>query len=263
VDPVFRCEQAFVYDVNRGCFLYISEGDQRILPASTTKLLTILYAVTLLPLDKEISPGNELEMVGPNSSTAYIKSHHVLTVEQLIEGMLLPSGNDAAHVLAAAGGRALKPSVKDGKEAVAVFMEGMNAYGKKLGLTDSHFITPDGYDTQGHYSSLADMAIVARAAYACPVIRKYCNLERDDVVYASGHQMTWKNTNINLWKGTKYYSPYVNGLKTGSVSSEYYCLLSSAEIEGRPFLFGFFGEKNSDDRFIDTLTAIEWVKKYA
>ena len=83
------------------------------------------------------------------------------------------------------------------------------------------------------------------------------------MVYASGHTMTWKNTNVNLWEGTQYYSPYVNGLKTGSVNKNYYCLLSSAEINGRAFIFGFFAEPNADARFLDTLTAIEWVKKYA
>ena len=264
VDPVFRTEQAFIYDVEMGCFRYIGGEERIIYPASTTKLLTILYALTLLEDPQQrITPGNELELVKPHSSIAYIKSHHVLTVEQLIEGMLLPSGNDAAYVLAAAAGRVLDPGAKDGKAAVDAFVEGMNVYAARLGMKGSHFINPDGYDDEDHYSTLEDMAIVAIHAYSCPLIRKYCNVEKDDVVYASGHKMTWQNTNLNLWKGTQYYSPYVNGLKTGSVNSEYYCLLSSAEIEGKVFLFGFFAEPNPDARFLDTLTAIAWVKKYA
>lgn len=250
--------------MEEGFFRYICGEERIIYPASTTKLLTILYALTLLEdMNQKVAPGNELELVGPNSSIAYIKSHHVLTVEQLVEGMLLPSGNDAAYVLAAAAGRVLDPGAKDGKAAVAAFIAGMNEYGTKtLGLTGSQFINPDGYDNEDHYSTLEDMALVARAAYDCPLIRKYCNMERDDVVYASGHKMTWKNTNINLWEGTRYYSPYVNGLKTGAVNSSYYCLLSSAEINGRAFIFGFFGEPNADARFEDTLVAINWVRNY-
>ena len=264
VAPTFRTGQAFIYDVEKECFRFICGEDRIVYPASTTKLLTILYALTLFEdVGQKIAPGNELEMVKPNSSLAYIKSHHVLTVEQLVEGMLLPSGNDAAHVLAAAAGKILDPTAKDGKAAVAAFVEGMNGYAKSIGMKGSNFLNPDGYDDENHYSTLEDMAIVAKKAYECPLIRKYCNKESDDVVYASGHKMTWKNTNINLWQGTQYYSPYVNGLKTGTVNSEYYCLLSSAEIEGKVFLFGFFGEPNSDARFLDTLTAIAWVKKYA
>ena len=265
-DPQFLCEQCFVYDVQRNCFLYLSGGDKVVYPASTTKLLTILYARTMLSPDLVVVPGNELEMVQPHSSLAYItqNSGHKLTVEQLIEAMLLPSGNDAAHVLAAAGGRALDPSITDGKEAVARFMVGMNRYAKQLGLVGSVFITPDGYDLDGHFSTLEDMAIVAREAYKDKLIRKYAALEADNVVYASGHMMTWYNTNlcINPDPNNPYYIPEVNGLKTGTKDNSYYCLISSAEIGGRAFIFGFFGETLSQNRFIDTKTAVDWIKAY-
>ena len=263
--PGFITEQAFVYDVNRGCFLYLSGEETPIYPASTTKLLTILYARTLLPLDLVVTPGNELEMVGENSSLAYIRadSGHKLTVEQLIEGMLLPSGNDAAHVLAAAGGKALDPSITDGKEAVARFMEGMNRYAKQLGLVGSNFVTPDGYDRDGHITTLEDMAIVAREAYKDPIIRKYSATVVDEVIYASGHRMTWKNTNQLINPDSAYYAPEVNGLKTGTKETNvYYCLIASAEIEGDAYLFGFYGSSESKDRFLDTITAINWIKTY-
>lgn len=259
--PEFLCDSAFIYDINNDELLYINGHDDPILPASTTKLLTILYARTLLPLDLEVTPGDELSMVGPNSSTAHLATHHVLTVEQLIEAMLLPSGNDAAHVLAAAGGRAINPEVKSGQEAVGIFMEGMNEYAKKIGMTNSNFITPDGYDAEGHYSSVEDMMTVARLAYADPVIRKYCATVSETVYFSSGHKITWKNTNQCINPASQYYSPYINGLKTGTISSTYCCLLSSANIEGRDFVFGFFGETQSANRFKDALTAVAWIRK--
>ncbi len=265
--PNFLCGQSFVYDVQRKAFLFIEGNNRVVYPASTTKLLTILYAQTLLPLDRVVRPGDELELVGPNSSIAYIKpydtSGHSLTVEQLIEGMLLPSGNDAAYVLAAEAGRALNPECADGKEAVQVFVAGMNAYAKELGLCGSVFLTPDGYDDEGHYSTLEDMALVARLAYEDPVIRKYSSLLYDDVVYHSGHTNTWRNTNWCLDpERPEYYLPEVNGLKTGAVNKNYYCIISSAEIDGQSFIFGFFGEKTMENRFVDTKTAVEWIKTY-
>lgn len=263
--PSFKAGQSFVYDITGGRFLYLSGNGEDICPASTTKLLTIMYARTLIADDLVIAPGDELELVGANSSLAYIRSDkgHLLTTEQLIEGMLLPSGNDAAHVLAAAGGRALDPTVENGKEAVAVFIAGMNQYARKIGLTGSRFVTPDGYDTEGHYSTLEDMALVARLAYKDELIRKYCKMSSDRVVYASGHIMEWSNTNwcIDPYS-PEYYVPEMNGMKTGAKGKGYYCLIGSAEINGRAYVFGFFGEEIMADRFIDAKAAVQWIKDH-
>lgn len=258
--PDFLCEYVFVYDVNNEEYLYMNGHDAKILPASTTKLLTILYARTLVPLDLKVTPGDELKMLGANSSIAHLTVKHTLTVEHLIEGMLLPSGNDAAHVLAAAGGRAIDPTVKSGQEAVAVFMKGMNEYAKKIGLRGSNFITPDGYDKEGHYSTVEDMAIVARLAYNDPIIRKYCAVPQDTVIFASGHKITWKNTNNCVNPNSKYYCSYINGLKTGTANDDYYCFIGSAVINGSEFVFGFFGETKLANRFNDAITAVNWLK---
>ena len=264
-EPAFLCDQSFVYDVDKGAFLYLEGNDRTICPASTTKLLTILYARTLLKDDLKVVPGDELDLVGENSSLAYIRNDkgHILTVEQLIEGMLLPSGNDAAHVLAAAGGRAIDPTVKNGKEAVTVFMHGMNDYARTvLGLRGSNFITPDGYDTEGHFSTLEDMAVISREAYKDELIRKYAAMTSDKVIYASGHIMTWTNTNwcIDPYS-PEYFVPEMNGMKTGAKGKGYYCFIGSAVINGRNFIFGFFGETVMANRFIDAKTAVNWIKE--
>lgn len=264
-EPKFKAPQSFVYDVTNGRFLYLHGNAGEISPASTTKLLTILFARTLLPDDLVVEPGDELELVGANSSLAYIRSDkgHKLTVEQLIEGMLLPSGNDAAHVLAAAGGRAIDPTVENGKAAVAVFMSAMNDYARSIGLCGSYFITPDGYDVEGHYSSLEDMAIVARLAYSDELIRKYCAMPTDRVVYASGHVMEWSNTNwcIDPYS-PEYYVPEMNGMKTGAKEKGYYCFIGSAKVWGRDYVFGFFAESVMTDRFTDAKTAVTWLKNF-
>lgn len=259
--PVFLCESVFIYDVTMDEIIYINGHDEKVYPASTTKLITILYARTLVPLDLKVTPGDELKMLGPNSSIANLSVYHTLTVEQLIEAMLLPSGNDAAHVLAAAGGRAIDPSVKNGQEAVALFMKGLNEYAKSIGMTKSNFITPDGYDAEGHYTSVEDMMIVARLAYNDPVIRKYSSTVSETVNLSSGHKLTWKNTNQCINPASQYYSPYINGLKTGTLNSSYSCLIASAKIDGREFVFGFFGETKSANRFKDALTAVSWIRK--
>ena len=140
---------------------------------------------------------------------------------------------------------------------------GMNEYARTIGLCGSHFTCPDGYDYPENYSTLEDMALIARLAYEDEIIRKYSNLPSDRVTYYSGHIMEWKNTNWCIDPYTpEYYIPEMNGLKTGSVSKDYYCFLGSVEIEGQSFIFGFFGEKKMTDRFLDSKTAVQWLKTY-
>ena len=143
LDLDVKAPQCYVYSVNTGTMLYLKGRGEILYPASTTKLLTIMYALTLLSPDELVTPGDELSLVGEFSTIAYVRPNHTLTVEMLIEGMLLPSGNDAAYVLAAAAGRKLTDDkTVNGVEAVGFFVEGMNSYAKTLGMTGSHFTSP-------------------------------------------------------------------------------------------------------------------------
>ena len=119
-----NAEHAFAYDVDNEEFLYLKGENEIIYPASTTKLLTALFALECAEPDTVFRPGDELQLVGSGSSIAYIKPIHQLTLEMLIEGMLLPSGNDAAYVIAAGVGRILADDeTLEGKTAVDLFME--------------------------------------------------------------------------------------------------------------------------------------------
>lgn len=247
-----RSQHVFVYDVTNKALLGEVSQTDKIYPASITKLLTALYALEVMPADTKITPGDELSLVLPGSSIAYVQSHHTLTLEMLVEGMLLPSGNDAAYVVAAATARHLAndPSLS-GEDAVAYFMTELNAYAKRLGCTNTHFTVPDGYAGNEHYTCSHDLILIGEKALQNEIIAKYAALPTDSVVYASGHLMTWNNTNQLLKETSKHYSPYVNGLKTGSLSG-YYCVYVSAEINGTTYLIGVFGAPESAARYTDT-----------
>lgn len=257
LDLSITSPQAFVYDRNSKEFLYITGEEYILFPASTAKLLTILYAMTLLSPDEPITPGNELELVPENSSIAYIKAHHTLTAEMLIEGMLLPSGNDAAYVLAAAAGKRLDSSVPDGKAAVKVFMTGLNEYALSLGMCGSLFTTPDGFHDGSQYSTLEDMAIVARLAAENPLIMRYAGLASDDVVYASGHTNTWRNTNLQLFPKNEYYHEFVTGLKTGSGGTGNFSLITTVQFHEESFIIGIFSSPDETTRFRDTAVILK------
>ncbi len=245
-----KSPQYFVYSVDSGEFIGLRGRHERVYPASTTKLLTILYALTLLEPTEEVTPGNELTLVRADSSIAYVKADHTLTVEMLIEGMLLPSGNDAAYALAAAAGCKLAPDAADGIEAVEAFMQGMNAYAAELGSCGSHFTVPDGLAGSEHYTTLEDMAIIAMHAAENELIMTYASLAEDNVVYASGHTNHWENTNLLLDPDSVYYDSRVTGLKTGSIDRSYN-LICSAEKDGARYIIGLFGGSEKEGRFAD------------
>ena len=256
LDVSVSAPHVFVYDCNRGEIVYRKGHDRILYPASTTKLLTILCALEHLSPSDVITPGEELSLVGEGSSIAYINKNHKLTVEMLIEGMLLPSGNDAAYVLAAAAGNRMSDGEATGAEAVEVFMAGMAEYGRTLGLNGTHFTTPDGLAGTDHYSTLEDMLLISRAAADNEIICRYAGLYQDDVTYASGHKNTWTNTNVMLDPKSSYYRPSVTGLKTGSLDANY-CLITTAEQGGERYIIGVFGAATKTARFADTATIID------
>lgn len=252
-----KAPQAFVYNVNTNEFLYLTGEGERIYPASTTKLLTIVYALTLLEPDEVETVGDELSLLGEHPSLALILEGHRLTVEMLIEGMLLPSGNDAAYTLAAAGGRKLAgdPNMS-GADAAKLFIAGMNDYAHALGMTGSNFTSPDGYFDENHYTTVEDMALISAIAVKNDIIAKYARKLTDKVTFESGQWIEWTNTNKLIDPYSGYYSPYATGLKTGSIDDNY-CLVASADIEGVTYVIGTFSETEPNARFQDALDVIK------
>ena len=247
-------QQYFVYDCNQEQFVTLSGGeDERIYPASITKLLTAYVAMQYLQPDAMIAPGAALEQVVWGSSVADIAQTDVLSAQQLVEAMLLPSGNDAAYILAQAAGRVmLEQPEADTIYAVQTFMEQMNAQARQLGMTGSHFVNPDGIHSDDHYMSFHDLAILGKLAMENETIMRYANLPRDEVSLTAGLTQ-WKNTNMLIDPSSPYYCPYAIGLKTGQTPSAGSCLLSAFDYEGRRLVIGVFGCPEIEDRFDDTL----------
>lgn len=251
-------EQAFIYELDSDSFIYLKGEGLVVYPASTLKLLTALYALSLMPADTLITAGDEIEMIAKDSSVAYIKKGHVLTLEMLIQGMMIPSGNDAAYVVAAAVGRLiLGDEAAKAKDAVRVFVDGMNTYAVNLGTCGSHFVSPDGYELESNYSTVEDMTIISKCAYENDIIMKYANMPFAEVVYASGQTNIWTNTNQMLIPESKYYNEDISGLKTGSLGKGNYNLICTLEHNGKKYIIGVFAAKSADTRFEDMQTLID------
>ncbi len=253
-------QQYFVYDTETDSFLVQAGNADRVYPASITKLMTCLVALEYLEPTETISAGAELDSVVWGSSVAGIKLGDTLTASQLVEAMLLPSGNDAAYVIAAATGRKIldKPEA-DSHYAVETFMETMNRRAKELGLTDSHFSNPDGIHNDDHYMSFNDLALLGKLAAANATIRKNATLAvGDNPRYDENNSdedapKQWKNTNLLVNPQSEYYCEYTIGLKTGQTPAAGSCLLSAFDVEGHIYIIGVFGCPETEDRFGDTL----------
>lgn len=244
-----------VYDNTADTILYskTQEGG-KVYPASITKLFSCYVALQYLQPDELLTAGSELELVQEGSSMAYIYKKQQVTVEMAVEGMMLPSGNDAAMILAAAAGRRIAGDESLAPEAaVAEFVDEMNRQAESLGFEQSHFASPDGYHMGAHYTCVNDMARIAKLALENKTLRKYMGLFEDSVIYASGQSNHWENTNLFLDPEDGFYHPAAIGMKTGRTRQAGYCLMSAFRVGKRTLVIGMFGYDDEYARFRDTL----------
>ncbi len=250
---------AFVYDCSSELLLY-THGDQsrRFAPASLTKLFTVYTALQHLDPADIVTVGEEVSWIDPHSSVAFLKPGHRLTVEMLIQGTLMQSGNDAAYTLAVAAGRAiLQDPALDTQTALTAFMQQMNRDLQDQGFTGTYLVTPDGIDAEGHQTTVADLMKISHLAMQSPIISRYAAMDKAFVTFESGETATWRNTNWLLNPESDYYCPAACGLKTGSTSNAGNCVVSLFFVNGRYLLIGILGCPSYGTRFADALQLLD------
>ena len=203
-------EKAILVDAATGRVIYEKNADQRSLIASTTKIMTALVVCEQCNvLDRMRIPK---EAVGIEGSSMYLREGEVLTVQELLYGLMLASGNDAAVALAIYCGG-----------TVEGFAELMNDKARLLGLSGTHFENPNGLDSPGHYSTARDLAVLAAYAMGNPIFAKTVSTKS---VTVGSRYLT--NHNKLLWQVEG-----ADGVKTGYTRAAGRILVSSAVREGR------------------------------
>jgi D-alanyl-D-alanine carboxypeptidase (penicillin-binding protein 5/6) len=237
-----EAKSALLVDMESGKALYEKNAGDKKYPASTTKIMTALLVLENMDLKKKITVGEEAGLVKAGSSVAGLNYGEEITVEELLYGLLLPSGNDAAYVLAVNAARCIRDDADmPEKDALAFFAERMNARARDLGAKHTHFESPDGTHSDGHYTTARDLALIANAAMKNAVFRKIVatpSYEIEDRHRANATEppyRNWVNTNCLIQEGAQSY-PYATGVKTGHTARSGYCLVASAEKEGRGVL---------------------------
>jgi len=188
--------------------------------------------------------------VQPHSSLCLIRPGHQLTLYQLIMGMFLPSGNDAAYTVAVNVGRRVAGNGGLSDRAAADYFCGlMNDFAANLGAADSHFATPEGWDNEETYSTVHDLALFAAYAMEVEAIREIAATYEKKVFFVSGENITWKNFNslVNPW--STWYCEQAVGLKTGSTENAGKCLLSVIEGADGLYIAVVMGCQEDGDRY--------------
>lgn len=250
----FNAECVILYDVNQNMILFEKNYTQRCEPASLTKLLTVLTACRYQGDTIRYTVGDEIDLIGSNSSIAYLRKGDVLSFEAIVDAVLLSSGNDATYSLAVNLARYHGGERLSDHEALEYFVELMNETANDIGCTDSHFMTVDGYPDVQHYSTAVDLLRIAIAAINNPIMENSMSKSKAYHMFHSGRDVVWENTNKLLWQESEYYYAYATGMKTGSTSNTDYSLAASAEKDGRQIIAIILGAPSNGARFEEAIS---------
>lgn len=229
---------AIAVDVNAGQILYARDMHSRYPDASLTKMMTAMVAVDLASPEQILRVPQSATQVEPN--VMGLSAGEQLTVRELLDGLLLDSGNDAAETIA------------QGITGRKLFVQRMNQKAAALHLTDTQFTNPSGFDETGHYSSAYDLAALSAA-----LLQDYPELasivDTKQVTLEPSPQHKWfgpQNLNRLLWS-----YPGAVGLKPGFTGEAGYCLAAAATRQGRTIVVVVLG---STQHFSDATRLLDF-----
>ena len=229
-----NCKTAAVLNTNTGRFVFEKDADKEVSIASTTKIMTAICVIENckdLEQEVEVKLDSLLTIGNTGLVTAGLKVGEKMSVENLLYCLLLPSAADASVVLA---------DFVSG--SIDSFVELMNKKAQELSLNNTHFNNTHGLDSDGHYSTARDFALLTAYALKNETFRKIVSTPSYDVpatnLTASRHIIT---TNYLMTSASPYYYEYAKGGKTGYTGDAGRCLVSVAEKDGAEYVAVVFG----------------------
>ena len=258
--PEIYSPSALLMDYNTGKILYEKNINEKMYPASLTKVLTAIVVLENSNLDDNATVSYDAVMSIPYGYvTANLQVDEVLTVEELLYVLMVGSSNDAAIVLA----EHIAGSVEN-------FSEMMNEKAKEIGCTNTHFVNPNGEHDENHYTTAYDLALMAKYAmqndtfrnivsttsYKLPATNKY---DKDDRLFTTTNSLLMINNND---RADNYYYKYAIGIKTGFTTPAGNCLIAAAKKDDLELISVVLGAGQTDDglsaRYIDTISLFDY-----
>lgn len=246
--PAVAAHAAFLYDANTGVILYSKHADEELPQASCTKVMTALLAVERGNLDQLITVGPDAAaLVGPDSSYMGLSAGEQLTLRDLLYGLVLPSGNDAAIAIA------------DGiAGSVPAFVDLMNQRAQQLGLTHTHFINPHGLDAPGHYTSARDLAVLSAVAMRNPTLVKITSSLTYSIPQTATHKSYDLMTGDDLLAGARAPYPGAIGVKPGFTGPAGFTMAFAAVRFGHLIVGAVLRDPSWQVRIVDMRALLDW-----
>ncbi|SEH82620.1 D-Ala-D-Ala carboxypeptidase DacF. Serine peptidase. MEROPS family S11 [Halobacillus karajensis] len=242
---VNSAKSAILMEKNSGMTLYNKEANKKLPPASMTKVMTLLLIMEELEnggikLDEKVRISEHAASMG--GSQIFLEAGEEMTVEDLLKGIAVASGNDASVAMA----ERISGSEKE-------FVAQMNKKAKDLGLKDTHFQNPTGLPAEDHYSTAHDMAVMARELLLHDKVTEYTKIYDDYLRKGQDNEFWLVNTN----KLIKNY-PGMDGLKTGYTSEAKYCLTASAQRNDMHMIAVVMGAESPKKRNADVTSLLDY-----
>ena len=238
-------KSAILIESSTGEILYQKNANEKLAPASMTKIMSLILIMENLENgnlkwnDIVVTSKNAASMGG---SQIFLEANEMMSVEDLVKGICIASGNDATVALA--------EKIAGTEKA---FVKLMNDKASSLGLKNTHFVNATGLDAEGHYSSAYDMSVMARELVRHEKILEFSSIYEDYLR---------KNTEKSFWlvntnKLVKFYS-YIDGLKTGFTKNARYCLTATGKKKDMRLISVVMGAETTDKRSTDTLAMLDY-----
>ena len=241
-EPNITADYAILIEAATGRVIYEKNADEKAYPASTTKMLTCVLAIEKGDLDKTLSVSQRAAW----TEDPYVgfQQGDMLKERDLLKALMMVSDNSSAVVLAEGIGG-----------SVEGFAKMMNDKAKEIGLTNSHFVTPNGLPDDDHYSTARDMAKIAAYGWHNEKFREFSGTEMDTIEWVSPVNKCMVVKNSNKLLGTM---PGVNGIKTGWTNAAGGCLAASAKRDGVQLIAVVLHSDDVNTRFTEAGKLLEY-----
>ena len=242
VEPKINSRSAVIYDRNSGTILFGKNENEQRKMASTTKIMTAIVVIENSNLDDVVTVSSKA--AGTGGSRLGLHTNDKISVLNLLYGLLLCSGNDAAVALAEHVGG-----------SVQGFADLMNNKCSSLGLTSTHFVTPHGLDNDEHYTTAYELAVITNYALNIDTFRKIVGT-KNFTVTINNYSKNLSNTNELLGNLNGVY-----GVKTGFTNGANRCLVTAVKRNNMDLICIVLGADTKKDRTQDSIDLIEYAFK--
>ena len=246
--PAIGAEGAILIEAKTGAILYAKNIDEKLYPASTTKIMTGLLAYENSELDEDVTFSYEaVHSVARGDSNIGMDAGEIIPMNKALEGMMILSANEVANAIAEHVGGSMEG-----------FVEMMNKKAEEIGCTNTHFSNPNGLQDENHYTTCRDLALIAKYYFGYEYLAALSREPSCEFVATPTQKDSFKlNTKNMLVKGKKYEYEYLVGSKTGFTSDARQTLVSAAKKDGMELICVIMKEE-SPYQFEDTVALFNY-----